>query len=314
MHQYLRAIGFSEVRDRRSLHKIIGDAVQDADRRVYTSLTQKEQPAGGDQTQGDPLLAQFERDFGSGIGLAICGELDETDHFIYDFYYPYLRGTGVSTAEEVSIERHAAQDSYAGVCDELRVGVTMIFYLQNRITWLRAVEDGRFPSAEITVTLSALSLSGMIMMPIAKTSEQREDLRRKAVGRNQVIAAARGGDEDAIETLTLYDMDMYTALTRKARTEDIYTLVDTCFMPYGVECDQYSVIGEILDFRRTTNFLTREHVIVMRLNCNDLLFDVAINEKDLYGEPAVGRRFKGNIWMQGFLNFPTEPSVIDISL
>ena len=306
MHQYLRAIGFSELKGRNALHKIIGDAVQDADRRAYT--TGETTVPGVD----DPLLAQFERDFGAGIGLAVCGELDDGDHFIYDYYYPYLKGSGVSTAEEVTVERHAAQDSYAGVCDELRVGVTMIFYLQNKISYLKAAQGQPLPPAGTSVSLSALSLSGTIVMPIAKTNEQKEDMRRRAVGRNQVIAAARGGDEDAMETLSLYDM--YAALSKKARKEDIYTLVDTCFMPYGVECDQYSVLGEIVDFRRTNNFLSREHVIVMRLVCNELLFDVAINEKDLYGEPAIGRRFKGNIWMQGFLNFPTEPSVIDISL
>ncbi|MBR5115579.1 MAG: DUF3881 family protein, partial [Lachnospiraceae bacterium] len=224
------------------------------------------------------------------------------------------RGTGVSTMEPVEIERHAAQDSYAGVCDELRVGVTMIFYLQNKIPYLRALGEGSFPQTGTTVTLSGLALSGTILMPLAKTTEQREDQRRRMYGRNQVIAAAKDGDEDAIETLTLYDMDMYSAISKKARKADVYTLVDTCFMPYGVECDQYSILGEIVDFRKTTNFLTREAVVVLRLNCNEVVFDVAVAERDLFGEPAVGRRFKGNIWMQGFLNFPTQPSVIDISL
>ena len=34
--------------------------------------------------------------------------------------------------------------------------------------------------------------------------------------------------------------------------------------------------------------------------------DRRINEKDLYGEPQVGRRFKGSIWLQGYINFPEE--------
>ena len=201
MHQYLRAIGFSELKGRNALHKIIGDAVQDADRRAYT--TGETTVPGVD----DPLLAQFERDFGAGIGLAVCGELDDGDHFIYDYYYPYLKGSGVSTAEEVTVERHAAQDSYAGVCDELRVGVTMIFYLQNKISYLKAAQGQPLPPAGTSVSLSALSLSGTIVMPIAKTNEQKEDMRRRAVGRNQVIAAARGGDEDAMETLIRWIKD-----------------------------------------------------------------------------------------------------------
>ena len=37
---------------------------------------------------------------------------------------------------------------------------------------------------------------------------------------------------------------------------------------------------------------------------NDLNFQVCINKKDLMGEPAVGRRFKGSIWLQGYINYP----------
>ena len=302
MHQFLRAVGFSDIESRTELNNIIGDAVHDADKRLYTT---------GSDTH---LTAQFDRDFGAGIGLSICGEMDESDHFIYDYYFPYLRGSGVSTAEEVIVERNKYDDSFAGLCEELRVGVTLIFYLQNKIPYLRAVGQDSFPEPGMSVSLSALSLSGKIIMPLEKTSEQKEELRRRAAGRNQVIAAARAGDEDAMETLSLYDMDMYAVLSQKAKKDDIYSLVDTSFMPRGVECDLYSILGEIVDHRVTTNFLTRERVVVMRVMCNELMFDVAINEKDLFGEPAPGRRFKGDIWMQGFLNFPNEPSAIDISL
>ena len=37
---------------------------------------------------------------------------------------------------------------------------------------------------------------------------------------------------------------------------------------------------------------------------NDMIFDLCINKEDVYGEPGVGRRFKGTIWMQGYINFP----------
>lgn len=65
--------------------------------------------------------------------------------------------------------------------------------------------------------------------------------------RNQLIEAARRGDEDAIESLTLEDMDTYTTISRRIQKEDVFSLVDTYFMPYGVECDQYSVLGEITE-------------------------------------------------------------------
>ena len=40
-------------------------------------------------------------------------------------------------------------------------------------------------------------------------------------------------------------------------------------------------------------------IYVLKLNCNEVIFDVCINSLDLYGVPEVGRRFKGKIWMQG---------------
>ena len=41
----------------------------------------------------------------------------------------------------------------------------------------------------------------------------------------------------------------------------------------------------------------------MTLECNDMYVDICVNAKDLLGVPEIGRRFKGNIWLQGQLNF-----------
>ena len=99
-------------------------------------------------------------------------------------------------------------------------------------------------------------------------------------------------------------MDTYTAISKKIQKEDVFSIVDTSFMPYGVECDQYSILAEILECHLMKNKVTQEEVYIMSLNCNDMIFDLCINKEDLYGEPTVGRRFKGVIWMQGHINFP----------
>ena len=41
------------------------------------------------------------------------------------------------------------------------------------------------------------------------------------------------------------DMDTYSMISRRIVREDIFTIVDSYFMPYGMECDQYNVMGEI---------------------------------------------------------------------
>lgn len=294
MHKYLRAIGFSKIENRKELQKLITDIIVNADERAYTS------------NREDTILAEFCKGFSENIGIAVCGEFDSDDKFSYDYYYPYLRGTGISSEEDVSVERHAGTESYAGVCDDIKVGVSLIFYLQNMIPYVKAQRSKRLPITGTTLTLSGLSLQGSIMMPIIKNEKDKKIIQKASINRNSLIAAARKGDEDAIESLTLEDMDTYTTISKRIQKEDVFTLVDTYFMPYGVECDQYSVLGEILDYRKVKNRITEEDIYIMTISCNDLQFDICINVDDLYGEPEVGRRFKGSLWMQGFINFPTD--------
>ncbi len=292
MHKFMRAVGFSNLTDRQEQQKLITDIILNASHRSYTS--------NGKET----LLAEFCEDFAKDIGIAVCGEFDESDKFTYDYYYPYLRGTGISSCEDVSVERHADKESYAGVCDDIKVGVSLIFYLQNMVPYVKAQYENTLPIRGTTLTLSGLSLKGNIILPIRKNERQKQKVQKASINRNQLIDAARKGDEDAIETLTLEDMDTYTSISKKILSEDVFSLVDTYFMPYGVECDQYSIMGEIVEISLRVNKITGEEIYVMRLSCNDLQFDVCINKQDLYGEPQVGRRFKGIVWLQGYINYP----------
>lgn len=131
-------------------------------------------------------------------------------------------------------------------------------------------------------------------------------MKKDSANRNKLLAAARQGDEDAIETLTLEDMDMYTTISRKIQKNDIFSLVDTYFMPYGVECDQYSVLGEITEFRLVTNDITGEKVYILTILCNELSFDVCINEKDLYGDLRWDVRLRDLPGYRDIINFPEE--------
>ena len=154
-----------------------------------------------------------------------------------------------------------------------------------------------------SITLSGLSSQGTILLPIKKDKRQVLKGKKETIERNKLIADARAGDETALETLTLKDIDIYSSISRRIMTEDVFTLVDTYIMPYGLECDLYSVMGEILDVKIKKNDLSGEEVNILTLNCNDLVFDICINKADLIGEPEKGRRFKGTIWLTGEIDF-----------
>lgn len=294
MHKYMRAIGFSSFESRKKLQELLTDVVVNADRRAYTA------------NQENVVLGEFCKDFAKGLGIAVCGEFDEEDKFIYEYYYPYLEGSGITSYEDISVERHAEKESYAGICDDVKVGISLIFYLKNMISYIKAQTANKLPIKGTTLTLSALSVSGMVMFSIQKDEEQIQRVKKSSANRSSLMAAARKGDEDAIETLTLEDMDIYTVISRRILKEDVFTLVDTYFMPYGVECDQYSILGEIVGMRETTNQITGENVFVLSVYCNELTFDICINKEDLYGEPQIGRRFKGVIWLQGKINIQNQ--------
>ena len=203
MHKFLRAVGFSQYTEKKQVQKLIRDIIIHADERSYTTVGKK------------TLVAEFDRNFAEDIGIAVCGEFDEDDTYSFDYYLPYLRSDLVSTAEDISIERHAAKESYAGICDDPKVGVSLIFYLQNMISYLKLQGEGKIPAKGTSLNLSALSCQGTIMMPIQKTEWQKKKIAKDAVQRNRLIQAARGGDEEAMESLTLEDMDTYTSISRK---------------------------------------------------------------------------------------------------
>ncbi len=290
-HRFLRSIGFSETRNRKDIKKILKLVLMSPTEKQYVTLPD------------DSIAVEYRKDFSDTFGIAVCGEFSDDADFDYEFYYPYFRGQYVSTTTDIELERLAETESYEGVFDDTRVGISIIFRLQNRLDYLKLLMRDDVGVVRNAVTLSGLAESGTILLPIKKDKHQVIQEKKDTIERNKLIADARAGNEIAMEELTLKDIDIYSTISRRIMTDDVFTLVDTYVMPCGLECDIYSVMGEILDMKEKQNDLSGEDVCVMTLNCNDLVFDVCINKSDLIGEPMKGRRFKGTIWLTGKVDF-----------
>ncbi len=291
MHSFLKSIGFGNIKKKKEIDTLLKDITEHPDRRLIS-----------EDKEGN-VYAELCKDYGTSIGIAVRGEYNEDNVFEADYFYPYFLGNGISTLEKVDVEKHAEKESYAGVCDELKLGVTLIFYLQNVMEYMNKEKHTNLSEINTATTLSALSGFGKILLPMKKNEDRSTSDDKVSRERNQMIAAARDGDEEAIESLTLEDIDTYSMISRRIMYEDVLTIVNSYFMPYGIESDQYSILGEIQDFQIIENRLTLEKLYLLNINCNDLVFDVCINSKDLAGEPAIGRRFKGIIWMQGTIHY-----------
>lgn len=290
MHEYLRAVGFSSIENKEQLKHLL-EMTEDSYQSEKTAFSGN----GND-------FSERKKEFAPRMGIILRGEYDEKGDYQRDYYFPYFEGTQEKFYDNISIERHAEKESYAGVCEDLSMGVTIIFYVQNIVDYLSERHLNHLSSCTARIRFSGLSIDGRILLPVAKRMTEEENS-EAILQRTRLLKAAREGDEEAIENLTLEDMDTYSMVSRRIADEDVFSIVSTYFMPYGVECDHYNVLGEILNIEMVENSLTRERVYILTIESHDLIFEVCINQKDLLGEPAVGRRFKGIVWLQGNVSF-----------
>ncbi|MSC85394.1 DUF3881 family protein [Eubacterium sp. am_0171] len=291
MHQYLKAIGFNNLKTKKDIKELLNQ--------VETTFTH--QTIVSYQNWAD--YCEFQKEYGQNVGITLCGELDEFENFDADYYFPYFEGSGVTTYADVIVEKRIEKEEYVGICEDPKVGISLIFHLQNGIEYMRERQLGIATELAVSVTFSGLALSGKILFPVKKSEDQVKNEKEASDNRKVLLNAARSGDQTAIETLTLDDIDTYSKVSRRLIHEDIFTIVDTYFMPYGVECDLYSIMGEILAVRKRENTLTKEPLYQMKLDVNELQFDVCVPAKEVMGELEIGRRFKGTIWLQGYINF-----------
>lgn len=293
MHNYLRAIGFSQLRFKSEQNKLISASINDSKNRQEIYI--------GANTR----LIQINRSFGNGIGLSIIGENDQDDIFTLDHAFPYCLGTEGTMQSDIQIEGHNDKEAYSGISDDYDLGMTLIYFLQNIVDYVKSTWLNDFYKLPKKVRFGALSINGTILYGInlehIVNPYDKQPISRK--DRRNLIMKAKSGDMDALENLTLDDMDTYSLVSKRIKDEDLFTVVETYFMPYGIDNEEYSILGIIKKIDKIYNDFSDEMVYNLTIRCNDISLNVIINSLDLQGEPAIGRRFKGIIWLQGQIDF-----------
>ncbi len=290
MHRFLRAIGFNNITTQQEMKKLLGIIMD------KPSWTKKVKYSNGN------IYTEITKEFAAHTGITIRGEYDKLGFFHLEHYFPYCESMLVTSHEDVTINHRVDTSAFTGMCDDYRLGISMIFYLQNAVDYLHLACPENTP-CKAKLSLSGLSLSGIIILGTEQNKDAQEKRNLRTHIRNQLIAKAKNGDQDAIDSLTVDEIDLSTRINKRIKTEDLYSIVETSFIPYGSESDNYSILGTILNWSRANNPYTNENIYELLINCNDVVMNISINSKDLVGEPMVGRRFKGTIWMQGHAGF-----------
>lgn len=290
MHRFLRAVGFSNISSKQDMDKLLGISMD--------KPSVSKQILSGDGRK----MTELSHEFAHNTGLTIRGEYDKLGFFHVDHYFPYCSSSLITMRTDVTINKRVDTNAYTGMCDDIRMAVSVIFYLQNSIDYMKLKFTDNTPH-RANLALSGLSLEGRILLGIQKTAESINRSNRETRMKRQLLLQAKEGDQDAIDSLTLDEIDLSGRLGKRIMTEDLYSIVESSFIPYGSESDNYMIICTILNWSLTTNPYTNEDVFQLLINCNDVVLNIAINRKDLEGEPMIGRRFKGIIWMQGHVDF-----------
>lgn len=266
MHRYLRAIGYSEVKSR-------ADAVH-----MLNDLTRN--------TGGDDLFHPC----GKMMGVRVIRNRSYDD-FSIEALIPEAFGNLRLYADEVSFQTRGEGHGLSGILEDPEHLLLVAFFCQNH----DFVENHQLNNCE--VRLSGLALSGKIYLPAReKEREPISELKPKRFGGEKLSSPS------SVMDIIRDEERNFEQVTERLENESIYEVIDTLFMPYGIECDKFEVMGNILEMEYLANQDTGEKVYRLDLDANGVLLSVFINEKDLFGEPKVGRRFKGNVWLQGIVN------------
>lgn len=286
MHNFLSAIGFSNIKNRRLLEPVYKQILGSPTKKSISNIS------------ADTQLIQLDKDFGDDFGISLLGERSIDGSISIEHYFPYVKSNIITWQNQIFIEKHGDKEAYAGISEDLNLGMSLIFFLQNISDYVQSQWMNRSNRYIDHVYLSALSTSGKIILDVA-SSDDSEEKKQADINRRNLIEAAKNGDSAALENLTIEDMDIYSTIRRRLNKEDILSIVTSCFMPYGIETEHYSIIGTIINSELKENSFSGEKIYLMVVEANDIMMQLAINQNDLMGEPLPGRRFKGEIWLQG---------------
>ena len=159
MHKYLRSIGYGCISTRTELNGFLKKIESDYTCHELVSLDEEAD------------FCEYQRECGAGIGVAVCGDMDMRERFYRQYYYPYFIGSGISSYADIVVEKRMDREAYVGICEDVKVGVSLIFHLQNTVEYIKERQLAGDRLKFGSVTLAGLCNSGTVLLPVMKSKE-----------------------------------------------------------------------------------------------------------------------------------------------
>lgn len=291
MFNYLRTIGFSNIKDKSQIDNLLGVVMTTPDKRVEKHISNNEK------------IVEMFKMFSKNFGIVVRGYYDNKSFFHVEHYCPIIMNRNISMNEELYFNKKLDSISYVCLCDDARLGVALIFYLQNVVDYMRSYDMLESDTIAFPITLSGLCNDGKIILPIVSNNKIGKKRKISDDEKRKLYNDAIKGNKEALDKIVLNNIDMHKRVLQRIKKEDVYTVVENTFYPYGNKQDCYSIIGTIREINKDVNIMTNEDVYILLVECKNVLINICINKKDLLGMPSIGSRFKGNIWLQGYVDF-----------
>ena len=285
-HTFLRSIGFDSVKNRDHEKALVDWVLENPSRMSVVSLDRESN------------LAMAEKDVNGHAGIAVVGEIGESGGLVPEYYFPYLSSTHISSTAPLSYEKTATRDGFSGMCEDDRLGLALIFDVKNVPDVIRDQQDLQLGNASFQrVMLSMLLREATVLLPIGAKKSVPANSRRSF--EKNLTEAEEQGDLEAVGRLAREEMLRFGRAIQRIRETDVLTVVESFFMPYGMESYSYYFLGDILSSALILNEITKERFYRMVISVNGVEFTAAVSENDLQGVPTAGLRLKAKGMLMG---------------
>ncbi len=286
---YIRALGFSEYDSKKKAEALVNHVIDHPTQRYIAN------------DQDNKVKIEYYKSYGKDFGLVVRGELDNNQELVIHTMVPYAKGRHLMDTHEIDVLANRDAYSYSGYCEERKSGTPVSFYLQNVVDYTEIESESDVYIKG--VRLSLFAVEGTIILPIEKDEEDENIELAEQMIREELLAQAREGNEDAMDALEEEAMEATRILRERLKSEDLLTILEGFFIPVGDDEDIYSVLGTIEEARQLVNRYTKEHIWRMKIRCMNMLLEVFVHSDDLVGKPTKGMRFKGSAWVHGIIDF-----------
>lgn len=286
MNLYLRSIGFSNM-ENSDIKDLKESIIASSDRRRSISINQ------------DRVYVEYYKNYGDGIGICLSGILDEKEDLQQHSLIPYPSSDIQTTVNEYNVLQDVNKTIV--ICEHGSKNAEVNFTLQNRIDLTgneeKFIQTGLDRTIKKTVSLTALSICGTILLPLSKSKNQD---RREDPYYNRLMVKSREGDEKAKKMLTAFETKSLRNMYRRLKDEDILSVVDNYLLPIDDDSSSsYDILAKIIAIDSVFNLETGEEVLKLTLGVLSMEFQLFINKYDILGMPIVGMRFMGNCKFHG---------------